>query len=122
MFYKELAQKIFYLPDTSNFMIVDTDNDPRGFIEVYGENIEDVHVLPGSYGDLNYRFLSCFWDYLSVEFVGYFTLSITAEDSGEYRIDFISDYPIPSRTVKDLKTLDIYEIVFSVEEKRREAK
>ena len=61
------AGKIFRLPMPMAYTQVPTEDDPRGYVDLYGGDPETVYEISGNEGELiHYRALTCFYSHISI--------------------------------------------------------
>ncbi len=60
-----LAKQIFGLPERCEFIQISTPLDPRGYLDLYGEDPEKEYQLGSDEKSFTYHALACFFDHIS---------------------------------------------------------
>ena len=81
-----LCGKVFRLPLPMLFTQIPTEEDPRGYADLYGNDIETIYTITGKEGEeIHFRALMCF--YSSISFIldtvsGEVSMSVQPEQDG----------------------------------------
>lgn len=106
-----LTRNLFFLPEDKWTQVV-TSMDPRGYVDVYGEDIGAIHpIAEGS--DISFRALTLFWDYITVEIVGHFDLVITPKEKG-LEILVYSQNGSSRKFIQDPRSFNLMEFISQI--------
>lgn len=96
------ARKLFKLPDNASFIEFPCEDDPRGYVELYGSDPDEIHKLENGEHVILYNQLACFFDHLSfiVPSTGAECIVLPEEEGIHIHIlDSITNEPIAETTL-----------------------
>lgn len=79
---QHLAKQLFDLPSRCTFTQVATPLDPRGYLDLYGDDPDEVYQLQNGDRKFRYRTLACFFDHISFILEGDIDCILTPEQEG----------------------------------------
>ena len=77
-----LAKQLFALAERSVFTQIATPLDPRGYLDLYGEDPEQEYELQISGNGFRYHALACYFDHISFILEGDIDCILTPEEEG----------------------------------------
>lgn len=77
-----LAKQLFSLEERSIFTQIATPLDPRGYLDLYGEDPDEEHELQIGNRGFRYHALACFFDHISFILDGDIDCILTPEKQG----------------------------------------
>lgn len=77
-----LAKQLFGLAERSVFTQIATPLDPRGYLDLYGEDPEQEHELGTDRQGFRYHTLACYFDHISFILEGDIDCILTPEQEG----------------------------------------
>ena len=85
-----LAKQLFGLAERSVFTQIATPLDPRGYLDLYGEDPEQEYELQISGNGFRYHALACYFDHISFILEGDIDCILTPEEEG-IRLQIINE-------------------------------
>ena len=79
---QHLAKQLFDLPRRCTFIQVATPLDPRGYLDLYGEDPDEEYQLQNGDRSFRYHTLACFFDHISFIIEGDIDCILTPEQEG----------------------------------------
>ena len=77
-----LARSLFGLPEKCIFTQIAMPLDPRGYLDLYGEDPEQVYKLEKDGNGFSYHALACYFDHISFILEGDIDCILTPEEEG----------------------------------------
>lgn len=112
-----LVKRLFNFSDPVSFKEVPTDEDPRGYIEVYGDELDGIHSITGAYGEVFFRALSTYWDHFTVEINNKYLLEVYPERIG-LRVDVFplsGERECISKSLHKVQEFDLFEFIYDLQ-------
>ena len=102
---QHLAKQLFSLPERCEFIQISTPLDPRGYLDLYGEDPEKEYQLGDEKKSFTYHALACFFDHISFIIDEDIDCILTPKENG-IQLIIISEGDAESSIEKLIKTQD----------------